>query len=205
MRFYSFFFILLISHLASAQKDTSQQLDLKGIETVYIYTDEVFKINLKTTQSDKISISTHTEGEYFNDISLNTEIKGNALYLTSKFQKILQSGYDKLSAHKVFSLEVTIEIPEQLRVFVRSNIASLSAQGNYGYLEVELKSGYCNLSNFTGGAVINTYNGNISIETTGATVTALSRNGNISIPDNLRGEHIIKATSINGDISVVEN
>jgi hypothetical protein len=200
------FLIFLLSLFASAQKDTSKQLGAKEIKSIYIDTDEVFKINIKTsTNSDLVSISTHSEGEYFNDIALNTEVRENAIYLTTKFREILKSGFDKLSAHKVFSLEITLEIPEELQVFVKSNIASVEADGAYDFVQVQLNSGYCNLSNFTGNALVNTYNGAITIQTTDATVTASSRNGKVILPSVVIGKHVIKATSINGDIRIVEN
>lgn len=206
MKFLLTFLIFLLSLFAYAQKDTSKQLDAKEIKSVYINTDEVFKIIIKTRpNSDLISISTHSEGEYFNDIALNTEMRKNSIYLSTKFREILQSGFDKLSAHKVFSLEVTLEIPEELQVFIKSNIASVEAKGAYDFIQVQLKSGYCNLSNFTGNALVNTYNGAITIQTTDATVTAFSRNGKVNLPSIFNGKHLIKATSINGDIRVVEN
>jgi hypothetical protein len=47
------------------------------------------------------------------------------MILTSGFRKILQGGYDKLSIHKMFSIEITLEIPVNLQVFVRSNMPSV--------------------------------------------------------------------------------
>ena len=205
MKIHLALFISFFSLLASAQKDTSQQLSTNGIKSLYVNTDEVFKINLKSTKGDMILISAHAEGEYFNDISLSTEMRGNAIYLSTQFREILQSGYDKLSAHKVFSLEVTIEVPEKMEVSIKSNIASVEAQGAFKFVEAQLNSGYCNLSDFSGNALINTLNGGISIQTTNATVTATSRNGTVIMPPNFNGKNVIKATSINGDISVVEN
>ena len=205
MKFHLFYLIFLVPLFAAAQKDTSQQLDAKNVERLYIDTDEVFKIIIKTTKSSTMSRATNSEGEYFNDISLSTEMKANSLYLSTQFREILKSGYDKLSAHKVFSLEITLEIPEDLQVFIKSNIASVAAEGIYNFIQVQLNSGYCKLSNFTGDALVNTYNGAITIDTTNATVTASSRNGTILVPLVLSGKHVITATSINGDISVVEN
>jgi len=206
MKFQLTYLIFLFSLFASAQKNTSTQIDAKEIQSLYIDTDEVFKIIIKTsTNSNQISISTHSEGEYFNDIALNTEVRKNSVYLTTQFREILQSGFDKLSAHKVFSLEVTLEVPEGLRVFIKSNIASVEAKGAYKFIQVQLNSGYCNLSDFMGNALVNTYNGAITIETTDATVTASSRNGKVILSADLSGKDIIKATSINGDIRVVEN
>ena len=206
MKFQLTFLIFLLSLSASAQKDTSKQLDAKEIKSIYIDTDEVFKIIIKTTtNSDLISISSHSEGEYFNDIALNTEVRANSIYLTTKFREILKSGFDKLSAHKVFSLEITLEIPEELQVFVKSNIASVEAEGDYDFIQVQLNSGYCNLYNFIGNALVNTYNGAITIQTTDATVSASSRNGKVILPSDFSGKNVIKATSINGDIRIVEN
>jgi len=197
--------ILLFSLAVSAQKDTSQQLEANGIKSLHIDTDEVFKINIKTIEGDYILISTHAEGEYFNDIALNTEVLGETINLTTQFREILQSGYDKLSAHKVFSLEITLEIPKDLKVFIKSNIAAVEAEGEYDFLQIQLNSGYCNLVNFEGNALINTYNGAINVKTSGATVIASSRNGKVFLPIDFNGNHTIKATSINGDIRVEEN
>ncbi|WP_034920135.1 hypothetical protein [Gillisia sp. CAL575] len=206
MKFQISFIIFLLSFFASAQKDTSRQIDAKEIESIYIDTDEVFKIIINTSsKSDLISISSHSEGEYFNDIALNTEVKKSSVYLSTKFQEILQSGFDKLSAHKVFSLEITLEIPEGMQVFVKSNIASVEAEGVFDFIQVQLKSGYCNLSSFEGNALVNTFNGAITIETTDATVTASSRNGKVILPSVFAGKNSIKVASINGDIRIVEN
>ncbi len=197
--------LFFVSYSSYAQKDTSQIIDAKEIDQIYIDTDEVFKINLKTISGDQIKISSHADGEYFNDISLEYEQKGNVLNISSQFRKILQSGFDKLSAHKVFALEITMEIPEGLQVFIKSNIASVEAIGAFEYIQVQLNSGHCNLISFSGNALINTFTGAISIETTDATVIASSRNGSVSIPPDIPGTHQINATSINGDIRVVEN
>lgn len=199
----SLFFLLFLQ--VYAQKDTSQQIDAQDVKIINIDTDEVFKINIKTTKTDFILISTHAEGEYSNDIALNSEVKENSLFLRTQFREILQSGFDKLSAHKVFSLELTIEIPENLQVVIKSNIASVEAAGHYEFLQIQLNSGYCELSSFVGDALINTLNGRISIQTTDATVTATSRNGEVNVKSNLSGKHQITANSINGAILVMKN
>ena len=205
MKIYISIFLILTSLTGFAQKDTSQLIDANGIEKINIDTDEVFKINLKTVSGDQIKITTHAAGEYYNDISLDLEHKKEVLNITSQFREILQSGFDKLSAHKVFALEISIEIPEGLQVYINSNIASVDAAGTYKYLQVQLNTGHCNITSFLGNALVNTFNGAINIETTDATVVANSRNGTMSLPPDLPGIHQIHATSINGNIRVVEN
>ncbi|QED38557.1 hypothetical protein FK178_12885 [Antarcticibacterium arcticum] len=188
-----------------AQKDTAVEVDAKGIKKIYILAEEVFRINLKTSETNKITLTSHSEGEYYNDISLDMKVEQEQITLTSNFPAQLQNGYDKLSAHKVFSLEIMLEIPEGLEVYVRSSQASLRGRGNFNYLEAELKSGYCQLTNFTGNALINTYSGNIEMETSNAVFTALSRNGKVLQSGFSRGDHKIELRSITGDISVWEN
>ena len=205
MKIYISIFLFVSSLTAFAQKDTSQLLESKGIEQINIDTDEVFKINLKTVSGDQIKIKTHAAGEYYNDISIDLEQKADVLNITSQFREILQSGFDKLSAHKVFALEISMEIPEGMQVYINSNIASVEAAGSYKYLQVQLNSGHCNLTSFIGNALINTFNGAINIETTDATVVANSRNGTLSLPPDFPGIYQIHATSINGNIRVVEN
>lgn len=198
-------FLTLLTFQGFSQKDTSRSFDAAGIEKIFIYTDEVFRINLKTSSSKKIILTSHSEGEYFEDISLEAEVLQDRMILTSKFREILQSGFDKLSAHKVFSLEISLEIPEGMRVFIKSNIASVNGSGNFEKLEVELKSGACELAVFDGDLLVNTYNGSIAVHTHDAEISAHSRNGEVFLPPATPGKNQIKLTSINGNIRVREN
>lgn len=197
-------FILTITS-GYSQKNTTRTYDAENIKQLFIDTDEVYKITLKTANTNKVTLISHAEGEYYNDISLNMEMESNRMILTSAFNEDLQGGFDKLSAHKVFSLELILEIPEGLEVFIVSNIASVIGSGNFKSLEVELQSGYCKLNPFLGDAVINTYRGSIYLVTNNATIKANSRNGNLEISSDLSGNHQIKLTSIDGDIHVVKN
>jgi hypothetical protein len=205
----NFFISLLIGVVfalpAFSQKDTSQNFDAKNIEQLYIYTDEVFKINIITSKTHQIILKSHSEGEYYNNISLEMEMRQNKMILTSNFPKILQGGFDKLSAHKVFSLEIDLEIPENLQVFVRSNIASVTGKGTFKNLQIELEYGFCRFEYLEGNAVINTYSGSIWVAAFNAKVTANSRNGKVAVPMSINGKYQINLTSINGNISVPEN
>ncbi|WP_424492594.1 hypothetical protein [Salinimicrobium sp. GXAS 041] len=203
-----YFFLLLFSctsFLGSAQKETTSIIDGKEIKTIMISSDEVFRVSITAAPVDEITISTKSDGEYFNNISLEAEVKGNTLLLTSRYREILQSGFDKLSAHKVFAMEVLLEVPQNLNVEITSNLAAVIGKGDYNKLFVQLKSGFCTLENFTGNAVINTYDGNVEVETEDASIEANSRHGKVDIPENSFGAHSIQITTINGDIRVKEN
>lgn len=198
-------FFLLLPVALFAQKDTSQKFDAGNVQRFELFLDEVYKINLQTSKEDKILLSTHSEGEYFNDINLEVERLQDKILITSSFREILQSGYDKLSAHKVFSLEVNLTIPEGLEIYIKSNIATVNATGNFKDIQVELQSGSCKLKNFTGNALVNTYRGGIWVETNNADIKASSGTGTVDIPKEMRGSNSLELRSINGDIKVVKN
>ena len=195
---------LFLSFPVRSQKETTQTLDAGGIETIVLKSDEVYRISVKTVPGDQITISSKTDGEYFNNISLDTEVKRKVVYLNSRFREILQSGFDKLSAHKVYAMEVKLQIPDGMNVEVRSNVASVFMEGAYDEVLLQLKSGSAYLEDFTGDAVINTYEGNIEVEAESAKVEAESRHGKVSVPNSINGLYRLKLISINGNIKVRE-
>lgn len=195
-------FCLCLGFQANAQRITQESIDARNIAVLKIDIDEVYQIKLIAGKTDFISIKTHSEGEYFRDIVLNTSVKNDELSITAEYPEKLAGGYDKLSAHKVFSLEIEIELPEDMEVIISSNLASVIAKGNFESFYADLKQGYCNLLEFSGAAVINTYKGDILVETSSGNIEANTRNGKLDLPDFLAGQIPLRLTSIDGDIQV---
>ncbi len=195
----------MFAQVSFGQTDTRELIDAENIKSIRINTDEVYLLKITSSASSEINIKTHSEGEYFNEIQLQTRIKGTELEILTKYPERLVNGFDKLSAHKVFSLEIELRIPEGLEIFITSNIASLETNGDFESISADLKQGYCKLENFEGAAVINTYSGNILVETSSGLIEASSRNGDVQIPDFIPGRNPIRLTSIDGDIMVRKN
>ncbi|HET7360803.1 MAG TPA: DUF4097 family beta strand repeat-containing protein [Salinimicrobium sp.] len=202
MRFILIILILFVCFSGYGQKQTKKVMDIGKITSIFISTDEVFNINIETKPVQTITIISRSGGEYYNDIGLETEIKRDKLIITSRFPEKLQGGYDKLSAHKVFSMSVDLEIPKGMKVEIISNLASVYGSGAYKNLVVQLKSGACYLTNFTGNAIVNTYSGNIEVETKNARITAHSRHGEVRISEFAVEKYQMNLTSIDGDIIV---
>lgn len=202
MKHFLLMFFLFFHFASFAQKETNTVIDGEKINSIVISSDEIFRISITAAPVEKITIKTMADGEYSNDISLDSKVKGETLFLTSRYRAILKSGFDKLSAHKVFAMEVVMEIPENLDVEVVSNLASVIGKGHFEDLFIQLKSGYCELKNFTGNAIINTYDGDVDIKTSSAVVEASSRHGRINVPSGSFGANTIQISSINGDIRV---
>ena len=184
-----------------AQKDI-QNIFSSDFEEIIIDADEIFKINIISEKRRTLKYKSHSEGEYVNDIRLKTGLKNHTFYIEAIYPKQLVGGFDKLSAHKVFSLELDLYLPEDKMIMVSSNSASLIVSGKFESFSANLQQGYCRLKSFEGNATINTYKGNIEAEVISGEITAKSRHGEVSVDQNLFGMHQIKLTSINGDISV---
>lgn len=189
----------------NAQRNTQQSIDASSLKTIQINSDEVFLITIHAVPSEEITIRTHSEGEYFNNIILSSEVEGDMLKLTSEYPERLAGGFDKLSAHKVFSLEVELNIPENMNVEIRSNIASLVAEGSFERIFADLNQGYCKLLDFEGQALINTYKGDITVDANSGIIDAHSRHGKVETPEFLTGRNPLKLTSIDGNITVRKN
>lgn len=196
--------LILFSLSLQAQKETSHTIDADDLESIIVDSDEIYRVTIKASPVSSVTITTKADGEYFNDIALEQEILHHTFYLRSQYRKSLQSGFDKLSAHKVFAMEVEMEIPIGMHVEVRSNVASVFLCGKFEDVILELKTGSAFLKNFSGNAVVNTFGGNIEVETRDADVEANSRNGILNIPDSGTGSNHLKLTTINGNIKVIE-
>lgn len=204
MKFFFFLLMLLPGFTAIAQKHSTHVIEAGDLEKIILSSDEIYKIKLSTHPGTEIRITTDTEGEYYDDINLDVERRSQTLFLNSRFREILQSGYDKLSAHKVFSMEVELEIPEDMEVEVNSNVASVFLTGSYDSVLIQLKTGSCYFEDFEGTAVVNTYEGNILGSARNFTSEANSRHGQVEVSKNSHGIHKMVLTSINGDIKLTE-
>lgn len=204
MKLFFTFLVLLLGFNANAQKRTSHIIEAGDLEKIVLSSDEIYKIKLSTYPGTEVKITTDAEGEYYDDINLDIERRSQTLFLNSRFRESLQSGYDKLSAHKVFSMEIQLEIPENMVVEVNSNVASVFLSGTYGSILIQLKTGSCYFEDFEGMAVVNTYEGNILGTAGNFTAEATTRHGEVEVPLNSHGIHKMVLTSINGDIKLTE-
>ncbi|HSP11600.1 MAG TPA: hypothetical protein VLO29_03660 [Salegentibacter sp.] len=193
---------MLFSSALFGQKETLESFDAQNLEAIHIYADEVSSIRIETKSTTTISMATHSEGEYYNRIGLDTKMENGTLIINSKFPQALSGGFDKLSAHKVFSIDLRLQIPAGLRVYIKSDQASVLATGKYSLFEAELNQGFCDLIGFSGNGRVQTIMGDIHFETQDTRIEAETRNGKLqkSLPQ--AGKSLLKLSSVNGDISL---
>lgn len=202
MRNIIFVLFLLSISLLHGQKVEEKTINNNNIQSIVIDGDAIFKIDIKTTSTESIKITSKIEGEYSKNTKVITQINNGSLLLTCDYPKLTNKTDDKLNAHKVHSIEVSLKIPHHLSLYIKSEIASAKISGTYKSLILELSQGNAQVLNFSGNATINTYNGNIDLETNTAMIDAKTKTGIIKTEKIIESQNQIKITSINGNINI---
>jgi len=197
--------VVLLSQLSYAQKRMTKTLSADNIDVINFNFDKVYKIKLLTHNSSSIIIEAQVEGENQEHIVLTNKRFMSSLYITSTFQPTFEDANDKLSAHKIISIELNIKVPEQKSIYIKSDIANVTGEGAYKKLTLELKSGNCEVTKFSGNALINTIEGDIEFHSNFAKINTSSKHGNIKTEELTLGDNTIDLNSINGDITVTKS
>lgn len=199
--FFSFFFFFFITGFS--QKKITHSIELSSQTTiVYFDLDKVFNIKLKTTTSDFIVINAYSEGEYANHFVVNEKNEGRQLTITGSIAFSFPNNQDKLSAHKVHAIDIEIQIPENLKIILRSDIGNLKVVGKYNTFFGDLMSGNCYLENTRGNITIQTVKGDIDLTTREGTINAYSKYGVVNTSEITSGKSVFVLKSLKGDINV---
>ncbi|WP_299777566.1 hypothetical protein [uncultured Formosa sp.] len=188
----------------SAQKRVDKIIDAQNISTLQINGANCFKIHVRALKTSEISIQTKIDGEHSEDMIVIARKSNDTLFISTRFQPLFEADNDKLSAHKLMSIELDIQVPKHINFNIKSDIASVVAEGVFKSAFIELNQGQCNLLSFLGSARVNTINGSIYVETNYATVNAFSRHGVVNLQPLALGKNQLNLKSIQGDISVIK-
>ncbi len=198
--------VILFSTEATGQKVLQKEFNASGFETLAIKSDEVFTVNISTKQTDKITIQTHVEGEHYESVLVNTSEKNRKLLVTTSYSPFFKKENDKLAAHKVIAIDMDITIPEAMGVEIESKIASVTGKGTFKNVYVALENGTCSFKNFVGNATLYTKKGAIAVYAKpNVSGEAISKKGTISNQLPRKGKYKIKAESITGSITLLQN
>lgn len=186
-----------------AQASNYIELPYTSLQSIHLNLDECFSIQINTQKDlEHVIVKSKSEGVYQNQIRIKHESTKNQLQITTVFPPILNSGYDKLSAHKVLVFEVEITLPEKTTLYLKSNVGFVEVVGNYHFFNANLNYGDIDFKAFTGNAKVATYRGHIYMNTQDAHVKAESRNGKVEIENFNYKKHQIELKSVDGDIKL---
>ena len=202
MKYIIYIFFLLFVYQIQAQKTSAKSFSSKGVSTLVIDGNSIFKIVVETARTKSISIFSEVTGENNEHVVLFTDIKDKKLHISSAFHPMFVANNDKLSAHKLISIELKLIIPENMKLLISSDIALVFLSGSYKYVDAELINGSFNAEKFYGNLLVNTIHGDIKLQTNWAQVEVSTKHGSIKKEAIKLGKHQISLNSINGNIRV---
>lgn len=196
--------IVFLSCVVFGQNRVEKTFSSQDISRVELIGNELFSIEINNSKSSEIILVSHSEGEYADAIVFQSFVDQNLLKIQTSIRSGFQIPNDKLSAHKVFSTQLTVSIPKNLRVRVESHASNINISGSFPFISALLYEGNCRFENFHGAAVIDSHNGSIYGKTTAATIRAHSKKGTVWLPKNLPPGNLLNLKTIQGDIEILQ-
>lgn len=186
------------------QKDLSRTYVSENMAQLIVDASGVHELTISAVPSDKISVVVHVEGETSNEIVIHEQVSGNQLSLGFGLWPLAKKYDDKLAAHKVVSVVVSMLIPENLFVSIASKTSSVVATGMFDLLYVTLEDEACVLKNYSGNATVKTNRGAIKIAVGNHNSKAKAKTDYGTIIDMLNGDgtFTIYAESKHGNITL---
>jgi hypothetical protein len=184
----------------SAQKVVKKSILNPNTVNILIDAENCFKVDLSTSATKDIIVEALIEGEYKNDLLLKIEDKESSTHISAGFHPRFIKPNDKLSAHKIISISLKIQIPENMKVNLFGTNSNVTTKGSYNDLRIALNDGICNLKNVSKSAHVITQSGDIYIESRGATIKSNTSYGRISKEVIPEGNNIFDLSSITGNI-----
>lgn len=151
-----------------------------GVDQIFIDAKDTFEVILRTTNTKNLTIKAQIEGEYSSNQLVNVFTDQNLLSIQPSFNAGFLIPNDKLSAHKVLSISLDIEVPEQFMVKLVGNTNRTEVYGHYKELKIELNDGNCILHNVGEKTTVKTIKGSILAYVDKATISAHSNYGKLT-------------------------
>ena len=187
-----------------AQNVQTKSIDANGIHTIEIDGNDIFNTSLKSSSTNSITIESVLDGSYQNEYQIiSSQVKG-ILRLKLKKMDYAEIPDDKRNAHKLVAANLSLVIPENLKIKVLSDIGSLDILGQFQSVKAQLSQGYFKMNGSAGSLMVTTVDGDIHITTQSADVTAISTNGMVEVADFKDSKNQLKLQSINGNITVTQ-
>ena len=155
-----------------------------------------------TVNFSGIQMKYRSDGEYQNRTVLTSKVVGRTLYITEIPTPNTPELNDKLSAHKFISTRIELMFSSNISFNLKSNDAKVNGKGKMKNINLNLKSGYCELSNWDAPGSVTTQNATVNVISEKMVVSGKSKNGIVVLPmsdDSFLP--FLKINSLNGDIT----
>jgi len=196
-------FVFLISLALGAQRTAQKNwLDLNITDLVVNVPWASNVLFAGTDNFSGIQMKYRSDGEYQNRTVLTSKVVGRTLYITESPTPNTPELNDKLSAHKFISTRIELMFSSNISFNLKSNDAKVNGKGKMKNINLDLKSGYCELSNWDAPGSVTTQNASVNVISEKTAVSGESKNGIVILPMTENGLlPFLKINSLNGDIT----
>lgn len=196
-------FVFLISLALGAQRTAQKTwLDLNITDLVVNVPWASNVLFAGTDNFSGIQMKYRSDGEYQNRTVLTSKVVGRTLYITESPTPNTPELNDKLSAHKFISTRIELMFSSNISFNLKSNDAKVNGKGKMKNINLDLKSGYCELSNWDAPGSVTTQNASVNVISEKTAVSGESKNGIVILPMTENGLlPFLKINSLNGDIT----
>lgn len=198
------FILLGFGQTLLAQKLVQKSVVAPHISKIAIDASACFEVHLKSAPQNEVEVYAKIDGEYSPDLVATIAKSGTTLFVNAGFSPTFIDPNDKLSAHKVVSISLTILVPNSIEIAVDGTSANVMASGSYRDLHITLNDGFCSLAEVYGKINVKTQKGTISLASDAAQVSASSKYGKVSQDKIPIGITQVTLRSITGNIHITK-
>lgn len=195
-------FLLLLSIGLSAQKKVYNKILAAHIGLIQVDATNCFIVEVRTNKGNEITIEAEMEGEYSQDLDLEVSTNGVTLIVETGFSPSFENPNDKLSAHKVVSILLKLNIPQYKQLEIFGTNSRVEVEGVFKELNISLSDGTCVLNKVEANAKVKSQSGHIEIISDGAQISAESKYGTVSSNTIPYGNSIFKLQTVTGNIDL---
>lgn len=198
------FFVLvaLVFCFAHTQNKTETTYNTSSVKKIVIDGNQIFTIDVSVAETDLVTVTSATDGEYQNDFKVISQLKGNTLHLALQRATLTVAPDDKRNAHKVIAATLQIELPRSKSITINSDIGSAHLKGDFDTILVQLNQGDFSIYGTAKTLNVKTIGGNINATTKDALIETDSHKGLVDIPNDLFGFNVWKLKTNSGNITV---
>ena len=186
----------------NAQKKIYNKILAEHIGLIQVDATNCFIVEVHTIEGGEISVEAEIEGEYSQDLGLEIVTNGNTLVIETGFTPSFENPNDKLSAHKVISILLRLNMPLNKKLEIFGTNSRVVVDGVYKELHVSLSDGTCLLNNVDADATVKSQSGNIKVVSTAAQINAISKYGTVSFNSIPYGTSTYKLETVTGNIDL---
>ena len=199
MKLFQIVLFVLVAQV-TAQKRVHKVLLDESITMIQVNAENCYEVVLETGDNPAIEVEAQMDGEYRDDLQMKVSEVGNTLVLGAGFQPSFKDPNDKLSAHKVVSIALKINIPSYKNVQIFGKSARVVAFGDYLNLSITLSDGTCVLHDISEEVSVRTQSGNILVYANAAKIMAETKYGELIKNPIPRGVNQYNLNSVTGNI-----